>query len=100
MYETLRAETEEAVAPDESSYPVITSTQAPKLPCSQAYIWEGLRIYSPLLGLKSDLVLHREHTTKSNFSPMARSLVAAAQPSANGRIPLVETRTFFDLTGS
>ena len=51
------------------SYPVIKHTEAMQLPYLQACIWEGLRIYPPLVGLQSKMAPPQGETVNGTFFP-------------------------------
>ncbi|EXJ87353.1 hypothetical protein A1O3_04312 [Capronia epimyces CBS 606.96] len=69
VYAKLRAEIDAAVDRGDISYPVVTYAQARQLPYLQACIWEGLRMYPPLFGLKSKLAPPGGDTIKGIYFP-------------------------------
>lgn len=54
-YSKLRGEVDRAVAEGAVSHPVLTYAEAQRLPYLSACVWEGLRMYPPLFGLKSKI---------------------------------------------
>jgi len=68
-YSKLRSEIDTAVRDGRASYPVMTYAEALKLPYLQACIWEGLRMYPPLFGLKAKLAPPGGETVKGIYFP-------------------------------
>lgn len=68
-YNKIQAEIDNAVLNERISYPVVTYAEAQKLPYLNACIYEGLRMYPPLFGLKSKLAPPGGETIKGMFFP-------------------------------
>ncbi|KIW99911.1 uncharacterized protein Z518_10839 [Rhinocladiella mackenziei CBS 650.93] len=68
-YGKLRAEIDGAIGAGKMSFPVIKYSEAQKLPYLHACIWESLRVYPPLFGLKSKLAPPGGETMKGIFFP-------------------------------
>ncbi|KAF2859031.1 cytochrome P450 [Piedraia hortae CBS 480.64] len=66
-YNILRAEVDAAAA--DVSYPVISYNEAQRLPFLSACLWEGLRMYPPLFGLKSKVAPPGGDTIKGYYFP-------------------------------
>jgi cytochrome P450 len=68
-YGKLRAEVDNAVASGHISSPVAKYGETKKLPYLQACIWEGMRMYPPLFGLKTKVAPPEGDTIKGVFYP-------------------------------
>ena len=68
-YAKLRTEIDDAVAAGNISYPVVTYAEAMKLPYLDAVIWEGMRLWPPLIGFLSKLAPKGGDTVNSIFYP-------------------------------
>lgn len=68
-YAKLRTEIDTATNNGGLSYPVATYTEAQKLPYLTACLWEGLRMYPPLFGLKSKTAPAGGETFKGVYYP-------------------------------
>jgi cytochrome P450 len=68
-YAKLRAEIDSATNDGSLSYPVTSYTEAQKLPYLTACLWEGLRMYPPLFGLKSKMAPPGGDTFKGVYYP-------------------------------
>lgn len=68
-YAKLRSEIDVATSDGSLSYPVATYTEAQKLPYLTACLWEGLRMYPPLFGLKAKLAPQGGETVKGIYYP-------------------------------
>jgi cytochrome P450 len=68
-YAKLRAEIDAATNDGSLSYPVASYTEAQKLPYLTACLWEGLRMYPPLFGLKSKTAPPGGDTFKGVYYP-------------------------------
>lgn len=68
-YRKLSAEIDAASQDGRISYPIVTYTEAQKLPYLQAVIWEGLRMYPPLFGLKTKCAPRGGETVKGIYFP-------------------------------
>jgi cytochrome P450 len=68
-YAKLRTEIDTATSDGSLSYPVASYTEAQKLPYLTACLWEGLRMYPPLFGLKSKTVPPGGDTFKGVYYP-------------------------------
>ena len=68
-YLKLRSDIDAAVNAGEVSSPVIKYTEALKIPYLKACIWEGLRLYPPLFGLKAKCAPIGGETFKGVFYP-------------------------------
>lgn len=69
VYSKLRAEIDHAVSNGDISDPVITHTEAQRLPYLSACVWEGLRMFPPLFGLKSKIAPAGGEQVKDYFFP-------------------------------
>lgn len=68
-YAKLRTEIDDAVAAGNISYPVVTYAEAMKLPYLDAVIWEGMRLWPPLIGFLSKLAPKGGDTVNGIFYP-------------------------------
>jgi len=68
-YHKLQSELDAASHSGQISGPIITHTEAQKLPYLQACIWEGLRLHPPFVGLVSKLAPPAGETFKDVFYP-------------------------------
>lgn len=68
-YAKLRAEIDAAALAGALSHPVATYAEAQKLPYLSACLWEGLRSYPPLFGLKAKLAPKGGDTFKGVYYP-------------------------------
>ncbi|KPI40708.1 Pisatin demethylase [Cyphellophora attinorum] len=68
-YGKLRAEVDNAVTSGHISSPVAKYEETKKLPYLQACIWEGMRMYPPLFGLKTKVAPLEGDTIKGVFYP-------------------------------
>ena len=68
-YEKLRAEIDHAVQQGRISSPVMRYSEAQSLEYLNACIWEGLRMYPPLFGLKSKVAPATGETIKGMYFP-------------------------------
>lgn len=73
-YLRLRAEIDSAVSDGRVSSPVITHAEAQRLPYLSACVWEGLRMYPPLFGLKSKLAPPGGEQINEHFFPEGTEL--------------------------
>lgn len=68
-YMKLRTEIDEAIEKGNLSYPVATYAETQKLPYLSACIWEGLRMYPPLMGFKGKQSPKGGDTVKGVYIP-------------------------------
>ncbi|KAK5116038.1 hypothetical protein LTR85_009320 [Meristemomyces frigidus] len=68
-YVKLSAEIDAAARDGSLSYPIVTYAETQKLPCLQAVIWEGLRMYPPLFGMKMKCAPPGGETIKGIYFP-------------------------------
>lgn len=68
-YMKLKSEIDRAVSEGSVSDPVITYAEAQRLPYLSACVWEGLRMYPPLFGLKSKIAPPGGEQVKDYFFP-------------------------------
>jgi len=68
-YAKIRAEIDAATDDGSLSYPVASYTEAQKLPYLTACLWEGLRMYPPLFGLKAKRAPPGGETFKGVYYP-------------------------------
>jgi cytochrome P450 len=68
-YAKLRSEIDAAMEAGEVSFPVITYAEAQKLSYLQACIWEGIRMWPPLFGMKAKVAPRGGDTIKDMFFP-------------------------------
>ena len=73
-YSKLRHEVDRAVSEGTVSDPVVTYAEAQRLPYLAACIWEGLRMYPPLFGLKSKIAPPGGEQIKEYFFPEGAEL--------------------------
>ncbi|KIX06930.1 uncharacterized protein Z518_04906 [Rhinocladiella mackenziei CBS 650.93] len=68
-YRKLVSEIDNAVAAGKISFPIVQNSEAAELEYLQACIWEGLRLFPPLFGLKSKLAPPEGDTINGVFYP-------------------------------
>jgi cytochrome P450 len=68
-YAKLRTEIDDAVAAGNISHPVVTYAEAMKLPYLDAVIWEGMRLWPPLIGFLTKLAPKGGDTVNDIFYP-------------------------------
>lgn len=73
-YSRLRAEIDRAVSDGGASHPVVSYSEAQRLPYLTACVWEGLRMCPPLFGLKSKLAPPGGEQIKEYFFPEGTEL--------------------------
>lgn len=78
-YAKLRAEVDEAEKSGKVSSPVVGYREAENLPYLQACIWEGLRVYPPLFGLKAKVAPAEGDTIKGVYYPRGTQIAICDQ---------------------
>lgn len=73
-YAKLKTEVDAAVGSGSISYPVVTYAEAEQLKYVDACVWEGMRMYPPLFGLKTKLAPKGGDTFDGIFYPEGTEL--------------------------